>query len=616
MRLERAFGFLPAIVLVAGFSLVRPLHSLDGFTYTRDLDVPAAGRVRVPLDIGALRHMAPGGADLRVFAPDGRAVPFRLSVSLPESGRRPALVSKGQDAWLLLDTGADPVPHERLVLDLASEGPVPSLDLEGSLDGTVWEPLVTGTPARLRAAEGIQRVALSYPTTPARYLRLLWPAAPQIAAAEVETVPGPLLTLATQGARCGLAPSSSVCTLELPSGQVLRRIILDIEGQGRTGYRLYAPRESRWELLAEGVWQEAGRHVLAGGPQAIAGSALRLELHGAGGPRLTGYGMDLAVPTVVFQAPGPGRYLLAYGGIEGEEPPESRRTDAGGLWVEPGPEQQGEPPPLPSPSGEPLDRARFSSSWTLASNAEPGDLVRLELPPAVYGAAREDLGDLRLAVEGRQIPFFRWSPPDPVYTGGGPGLRPSGSDRPGESRVVVSLPSESLPLTQIHLTAPATPLQRPVTILYVDPDRSTPSIPRTTWECEPEPPLPCRTLLPLPGPAPRLLTVRLRDGDEPPLRSVGVSVWRRRDVLLFVWPEIEDDDTVRLLAGARDLEAARYEIADIAPALLGQPWQAAEIRSGGAQPEIPWWSRWVMPVGVTIVAVWLVTLLRRILAEA
>jgi len=197
-------------------------------------------------------------------------------------------------------------------------------------------------------------------------------------------------------------------------------------------------------------------------------------------------------------------------------------------------------------------------------------------------------------------------------------MQPAGSDRPGESRILVSLPSEGLPLTQIHLTAPAAPLKRPVTVLYVDPDRDRELAERSTWECVPEPPLPCRAALQLPGPAPRLLTVRLRDGDNPRLPSVGVSVWRRRDILLFVWPE-KEETAVRLLAGARSLEAPRYELADIAgigPALLGHPWQTAEIHSVGAVAEKPWWSRWVMPIGVTIVAAWLVWLLRRILSEA
>ena len=510
------------LLVLVGFCLVPPLHALDGFAYTRDLEVPAAGWVRVPLDIAALRHMAPGGADLHVFAPGGESVPFGLAASPPESS--------------------------------------------------------------------------------------------------------PDLTIATRGASCRLASSSSICTLDIPAGQVLRRLTVEIEGAGPIGFRLHAPAESRWELLAEGIWQESGLHELAGGTKPVAGSTLRLELHsvqGGGGPRVTGYVVDLVEPTVLFQAPGPGRYRLAYGGIGGG-PEAGRRHPEQVLWVAPGPEQVGAPPPLPIRPGATLDRIRFSNGWEVsAPNAEPGDLVRLELPAQVYGVAREDLGDLRLSAGGRQIPFFLWSPPAPAFAGGEPGMRPGPSDRPGESRVVVSLP-EGLPLTQVHLSAPAVPLRRPVTVIYVDPDRRSPRsgrasrepAGRSTWTCVPEPPLPCRTRLALSDTASRLLTVRLRDGDNPKLPVLGVSVWRRRDVLLFVWPELEEGGGVRLLAGAKDLEAPRYDLAALGPALLGRPSHTAEIRREGAAPEKPWWGRWVMPLGVTIVAAWLLWLLRRILSEA
>jgi hypothetical protein len=352
VRLERAFGFLLlATLALAGFCLAHPIHALDGFAYSRDFEVPAAGWVRVPLDLAALRHMAPGGADLQVFAPGGQSIPFRLSATLPESASRPAQVKKQGDRAWVLDTGADPFPHERLVLDLAFGGKVPALTLESSPDSETWEPLASAVPVRLGGAEGVQRVALTYPSTSDRFLRLL--GAPALASAAVETVTGPLLSFAIQGVPCRLAPSAAICTLEIPAGQVLRRLTVDVEGeQGAVGYRLHSAVDSRWELLSEGVWQGAGRHVIAGGPKPIAGSPLRLELHGPGGPRANGYVLDLAVPTVLFQAPGPGRYLLAYGGIRGGTVNTAGQpTEA--LWLEPGPEQPGTPPPLPAEPGAP-----------------------------------------------------------------------------------------------------------------------------------------------------------------------------------------------------------------------------------------------------------------------
>lgn len=628
---------LPAVLLaLAGLCILPPLEAIEDFVYTRDLDVPAAGRVRVPLDIAAIRHMAPEGADLHVFTPEGETLPHRLSTALPESASRPAQLGRPEQvaagwAWVV-DAGEGFTPHERLALSLAGfSGPLPVLNLESSPDADAWSPLVTAVPTPLRRTEGLRRISLAYPATADRHLRLTWPgssAAPSIGIATVETVAGPLLTLATKGVSCQMARSASICTLEIPAGQVLRRLTLEVEGEGPMGYRLHAPAESRWELLSEGIWQQAGRHLLTGEPKPIAGSILRLELNGVrgrSGPRLKSYVLDLAVPTVVFRAPGAGRYLLAYGGIQGENKPPVNRPPAAAkaLWLEPGPEREEVPKPLPGGPGAPLDRVRFTSAWEVVSpNAKPGTLVRLELPAHVYAVAREDLGDLRLAAGGMQVPFFRWSPPAPAFAGGDPTLQPSVSDRPGESRVVISMPSESLPLTQIHLSARPMPLRRRATVLYVDVDRpdrrdsrSGRAAASSTWTCVPEPPLPCRARLDLPGTAPRLLTVRLHDGDNPRLETLGVAVWRRRDVLLFVWPEGREGG-VRLLAGARHLEAPRYDLAALGLALLGHPWQPAELRSQGAATAAPWWSRWVMPGGVTIVGAWLVVLLKRILSEA
>lgn len=626
-------GLLLAVCLSWGPAALAQ-GAVERFTYSRNIDVAAAGWTRVPLDVDTLRHMAPGGADLRVLSPRGDQVPFRLSASLPGSGRRPVQAGEpetGEDGWtLLLDAGAGPVPHERLILNAG--GPVDApLRLEGSPDGAAWQVLVEGIPVPLEGDPPL--VALSYPSTPDRYLRLSGQgAALKIAAAtpappaEVETVTGPTLALATRGAPCDRTSGGPriACSLDLPAGQVVRRLTVELPGIGPVGYRLYEPREARWHLLAQGVWQTAGdpsRHVLPGAQEPVSGSTLRLELQGPEGtvPVLSGYGLDLAVPMVLFEAAEPGRYVLAYGGIggRGDSAPRVGAADpARATWVVPGPEQEQPPRPLSSAPGAPLDGGRFSASWNVVSEAEPGDLVRLELPAAVYGASREGLADLRLAVAGRQIPFFRWSPPEPALTAGETGSRPGESERPGESRVVVSLPGGGLPLTQIHLTAPGIPLRRSVSIRYVDPSRRLDGdVARSTWRCVPEPPLACREGITLTaGPAPRLLTVRFQDGDNPPLPALDVQVWRRRDVLLFVWPDLGESGEVQLLAGAEGLEAPRYDLAALGPALAGHPWEAAEIRSERTGP--PWWSGWVLPLGITAAGIWLLVLLRRILSEA
>ncbi len=405
-----------AAIALAGFAPSAEAQTPTHFT--REAQISVAGPARVPLDLGALRQMAPEAAGLRVLGPDGREIPFQLVPSVPESRRRPVQIvetRRESGSWVLvLDAGAEPAPHERLFLEALRSGPAPAVLLEGSPDRAVWQTLAETEPSVIGEAGGLQRLSLSYPSTPGRYLRLRWPEASgdsrnlQVSAAEVETLTGPTLTTSARGAVCGhpAGKSWTACTLEFPaSGQVLRRLTVEIAGPGFVGYRLYTPRNGGWSLLAEGVFRrsvERSTHFLAGGPEKIPGTSLLLELYGTGdaAPRLASYGIDLAVPTVVFEARQPGRHTLAYGG-----------------------------PPLPPAPGAPLGRSRFAADWTItALSARPGDLVRLELPDAVYGAAREDLGDLRVAVGDRQIPFFRWTPAVPARAAS-ESMRPAGDRR-------------------------------------------------------------------------------------------------------------------------------------------------------------------------------------------
>jgi hypothetical protein len=612
---------------------------VQGFHYTRDVAVPAPGWVRVPLDLAAVRHLAPGGADLHVFSPAGGELPLRVEPAPPRSERRPAdsfRMEAADDGWLLLvDVGTDSIPHERLFLTPARSALPPPDRVESGVDGTAWQPLAAGGP---ETAEG--KAAVSYPLTTDRYLRLHWPRrreAPRIAAAEVEAVTGPTLSIATPNAGCGGgSPDTLVCTLGLPAaGQIVRRLALEVEGKGMVGYRVYAPRAARWQALAEGVWQPSGgrtRHLLTSGPEPVAGSGLRLELQGSGSrPRLARWGLDLIVQTVLFRAEEAGRHTLAYGGarrseVRRAEPPGGARP----VWLEPGAESEHGLPALPTIATAPavrLQERKIAASWRIAApSARPGFLVRLELPPLVYGLARSDLGNLRVMSGDRQIPFQRWSPEDPAVAliDRDLHLQGSGGRRSGDSAVEIHLPQPGLPLSQLQLTAPGVPLRRPVGVRYLEPAttparevrrRERPTIIRDTWECRPQAPLPCRDLLPLPGRAPSVVEVSFHDGDNPPLAGLGADLWRRRDVLLFVWPDAEEP--VRLVAGPDTLTAPSYDLQALGDALLSYPWQPAELSQGRAPARIqPWWNRWVRPLTLLAATAALLILLRRILAEA
>ncbi|HYO13947.1 MAG TPA: DUF3999 family protein, partial [Thermoanaerobaculia bacterium] len=332
---------------------------VEGFRFTRDVEVAAPGWVRVPLDLTALQNLAPGAADLHVFAPGGGEVPVRVATSTPQSESRPVRVeevAKEAGGWaIVLDAGAGTAPHERLTFDFTLPGAVPAVRLESSTDGETWRPLAAGDLFRLGSGGELERTSLSYPPTRDRFLRLHWPEAagfPRVSAVEVETVTGPAVEVTTRDVACEAdQPGPVVCTIALPAPDlVLRRLTLEIEGEGRVGYRLDEPRNARWQPLSEGIWQREGQrtsHLLMGSTEPVAGTVLRLELAGGAGssPRLVGYSVDLAVRTVLFQAGETGRYTLAYGGAaragdRRAEPP----AGAEAAWVEAGPERVHAPP--------------------------------------------------------------------------------------------------------------------------------------------------------------------------------------------------------------------------------------------------------------------------------
>ena len=625
-----------AIPFVLAFALAAPVRAdVQGFHYTRAVEVPAPGWVQVPLDLQAIRHLAPGGADLHVFTAGGAEIPLRIVPSAPGSERRPASSFRAErtaDGWFLtVDLGAGPPPHERLFLQPARP-PLPPPDrVESSADGEGWKPLA----AQPLAGES-RETALSYPPVRARYLRLHWPRrteAPRISAAAV-AVTGPALTVAEPAADCQDGPSGAIfCSIVLPAaGQTVRRLAVDVEARGLVGYRLYAPRESRWLPLLEGTWQPGAgrvRHLIEPGPEPVAGSVLRLELYGGGSrPRLAGHAVDLAVQTVVFQAPEAGTCTLAYGGTPragaGKPgPPPAAKP----LWLEPGAESEHGAPYLPSTATAPtvrLETRRQTASWRIVapSTIRPGSLVRLELPAQVYGVARSDLGNLRVAAGDRQIPYQRWSPEDPALALQDRDLQLARSGRHSpDSAVEIHLPHPGLPLTQAQLTAPALPLRRTVGARYLEPAttparevrrRERPVLVRDTWDCRPQPPLPCRELLPLPGRAPSVLEVSVHDGENLPLAGLGAALWRRRDVLLFVWPET--DETVRLVAGPDTLMVPTYDLQALGDSLLAVPWTPAELSQGAPPARLqPWWNRWVRPMTLLAATVLLLALLRRIL---
>jgi hypothetical protein len=635
---QRGVRTLLALALTAGLQPASARADVQGFHYTREVAVAAPGWVRVPLDLAALQRLGPGMTGLHVISPTGGETPLRIEPAPPREERRPAgafQVEAATGGWLLrIDLGPEPIVHDGLrITTVRSPLPAPA-SAESSADGVVWKPL---SGFRSEVAEGGRD--LSYPKSTDRYLRLAGnrrTEAPRVSAAEARIVVGSSLPVSLKPACEPSAPGGSVCTLTLPvAGQGVWRITLEVAAKGVVGYRLQAARDARWSPVAEGTWQPSGdrvRHSVDLFQATVAGSVLRLALHAVGSqPQLLSATADLVVQTVLFRAEEAGVYSLAYGGVLKPEPKKVEApAGVAATWLAPGPERERALPVLPAIATAPVVRPRegkFSTAWRIAAPAaRPGGLVRLELPSLVYAQARADLGNLRVMSGDRQIPFQVWSPEEPAAALADRDLRLQGSGgrRSGDSSVEIHLPEPGLPLSQIVLTAPSVPLRRAVALRYLEPSttpareirrRGRPTLVQDTWECRPQPPLPCRDLLPLPGRAPSVVEVSFHDGDNPPLAGLGAELWRRRDVLLFVWPETETP--VRLVAGPDTLTTPSYDLQALGDALLTYPSQPAEISQGRAAARLqPWWSRWMRPMILLAAVAGLLLVLRRILMEA
>lgn len=629
---------LAAALLVGAVAL----GSAPGFRFHRDVAVERAGWYRLPLDLTALGHSLPDLRDVRLQDPSGAEVPYeRLPGGTPSRSIPATLqgVTPQEGGWsLLFDLGPAPGPHDRFRFVFGNAASVPGCRLEGSPDGKGWVPLATGDLFRAGEAASYQSTAFDYDATPARLLRLSWPRSagfPQVREAAAERVAEVLprlsrealpLTEETRG------PGRVTVRLDLPGPAVtLRRLTPRWEGAGTVGVRLLAPAGGTWTALAEAVLTRpsTGEWAALALPQGTAGaSVLKMELFAGGGasPKLAGVDAEYEPVSLRFYAPAPGTYRLVYGGL-GMAPPAYPEGPAAPAQGEPaalvlGAEREdpagGSSFPGLGPGSE-LPKARFEAAWAVTSpGAAPGDVIHLELPPDAYARLRPDLGDLRLDYGGRQVPYILWSPPDPAPASTLRGAVPKADRARAVSVLALEVPQDALPLTSLELTTDAVPFRRTVTLSWVEerrpgfePARPT-SFGWSDWRCEGAALLPCRLCIPVtPHPA-RRLEVLIGDGDNPPLASVDMVLWRRRHVLVFGWP---GDGALTLRAGSADLSGPRYDLADLRDQLLARPSRAAALQplDEALPPGRQRWVRWGLIGALAAAALLLLALLARAL---
>ncbi len=574
------------------------------FRFTRPLRVQSSGWVKVPLDPATRGHMTPDGCDMRLYAPSGEETAYQfcsLRASQWPLQARATAVTQAPGGWYIaFDLGPDVIMHKAFHFEFANRVVAQGCRLFASGDGVAWRPLAAGDLFRLGENEDLAETVLDYAPSRDRYLRLWWPKEagfPDVRNAAAE----PAAVSAEPPQRLGLQfvldqkeAETNGYLLTLPGpGVPLRRLDLRWSGPEVAAYRLYVAADGLWNVISEGVIARPKN-----GPAQISlavndapGGEIKLELSSGTSrpPGLEAVEGEFEPQWLVFAAQQPGDYTIGYGNA-GLAPPHYPSA-APPVALESislagaGPEKEQPLPEAPAQSaglGAPIPKQPFQASWPVqAGTAIPGQLVRLEIPGEVYASAQPSLGDLRLACQGRQVPYVLYAPPSPALVVAIHGAAPVSAGS-GRSEILVPLPQKNLPLSSLALFTKSAVFKRGVEV-FGQRASSRPGIENEgatmvasgDFLCPGEGELPCRLGLCLSeaGGA-SALRVAFSDTDNPPLPSVDVALWRRRHVLLFFLPEGE----VRLLAGSLSLGQPSYDLAALKEQLLNLP--AAKVTLG------------------------------------
>jgi hypothetical protein len=238
--------------------------------------------------------------------------------------------------------------------------------------------------------------------------------------------------------------------------------------------------------------------------------------------------------------------------------------------------------PLPA-LGAPLDPARFHEHREIP--AAPPGLTSLLLDAAVLSRS-PDLADLRIAdSSGRQIPYLPERRDEPLSLPlAALAKQAKAGDPPSLSRYRVELPYPSLPSARLVLATAARVFEREIRLVEVaaatrepraDREPGEQEVARASWRhADPDSPAPQLTL-DLPASATTRFDLLVEEGDNAPLPLDPPRLLLPANRLRFFYPA---GGSLRLLYGQPGLAPPRYDLALLAPRLLGET--AREIALG------------------------------------
>ena len=617
--------------------------------------------------------VGPGLSDLRVYAPDGREVGFllvpnppsepswRLTVLLPVAPvETDTIKTSGFEADL-----REPLLVDRFRLDGIAPPFLKRVRLEGSGDREHWTLLVDEGTVFDLPNEQLHQTELGFTPGAYRYFRLTWDdtrsgriAQPSAALARMvaaATAPPPLTAAATFERRPS-EPGHSRFRIKLPAGH-LPIVALELDVAGEHLLRratVYEARLSGAEAVPASIGSALLRRVVQNSLTAASlripirppsEAQLDLDVEDGDNPPLPLQSVKAVfamLPWMYFEAPA--RSLVARYGNGTLQPPrydleavrDKLHIDAvpAAIWGEARARTADEnpaaaAPPLPT-VGASVDPAQFRYQRPIAGGN--AGLVAVPLDAAVLahsGGPSTRFADVRVVdSENRQIPYLveRASEPlsiDLALERAAETPRPLAQRKPAPSVYRIAWPFDRLPSTRLVLTTSARVFQRPIVVgVEREPDQGhrdpwIQSLASTTWvhadQDRPAPPL----TMAVPAQKIATLLVMVDEGDNSPLPLTGAQLLLPAYRVRFFRAA---NTTLRLAYGRTDLDQPRYDLALLAPQLLGataiDAAAGAEERASGAalsagelvSPRVFWA---ILGVAVIVLLALIVRLVRR-----
>ena len=598
------------------------------WTARQQIEVPAAGLVKLKLAVDTLNAALPDLRDLRVLDATTNEVPCAIERPFPSAGTtrkaKEFLASLALDSTtLFIETGLTQT-LAGLTLQTPARNFLKAVRIESSADRQRWQVLAERTPI-FRQPSGASQLYLALPSQVSPHLRLTVddrrsapvpftgvtlhlaeaetfitePASVQIVE-RLESADETRLTLRFEGAHARLASIA----IETPAPLFMRRVTLATrEWDGETVRETSLASGTIYRVAVEG--QPPSARLSLPIERQSPTRELLLLIHNGDNPPLeiTSVSATRRPDYLIFFARTAELHTILLGNPRALAP----RYDLASLNVDlkrlPVSSTVFSPvtanPDFKSPEVLPeipmLGSALDPSSWPFRKQVQVSGsgIQQIELDLDILARAQPSLADLRLVSDGKQVPFIleRTSMTRSLFLSTTNANDPK---RPTVSRWSLKLPRSGLPITRLSCEPQTALFDRNLYLYEEAPDNRGQNYRRSlgsaTWTQAPDRRAKQLTLVLNTAPQTDTLILETENGDNQPIDLANFRAFHPVSRLLFKAPL---DAPVHLYYGHRNAIQPRYDLDLVASQMLRADKSVPVLAAEELVGKMPRQSRWL-----------------------